>query len=151
MLPHPQRNSHRPLVTDSQNQMNGVEAAASLFGSEEPSSDPFAALGTDTAPQSSSGDLFYGDGAFGTPDFLDPQTTHNAEVNSALEPVQPYTQQESTIADVDYTSSSYTPDLGAATASQQGWYDEQGQSNYFEEHVSAPTTTCKVLFFFFEN
>ncbi|KAF8910947.1 Sec23-binding domain of Sec16-domain-containing protein [Gymnopilus junonius] len=43
--------------------MNGVEAAASLFGSEESDSDPFATLGTATAesdpPQSLADDLFF--------------------------------------------------------------------------------------------
>lgn len=46
--------------------MNGVEAAASLFGSEESGSDPFATLGTETtestslaSPQSLADDLFF--------------------------------------------------------------------------------------------
>ena len=40
--------------------MASVEAAASLFGSDEVFSDPFAALGTDIVSQTS-GDQFFGD------------------------------------------------------------------------------------------
>ena len=65
------RHSHHPLrVWDlltrelvscrSPRKMSGVEAAASLFGSEDSTSDPFNALGIDSTPTTSFDELFTG-------------------------------------------------------------------------------------------
>ncbi|KAE9391652.1 hypothetical protein BT96DRAFT_888541 [Gymnopus androsaceus JB14] len=58
--------------------MSGLEAAASLFGSEDPASDPFASLGSDSQPPSAThqanDDLFAVNDASSPPEFLaDPQ------------------------------------------------------------------------------
>lgn len=126
--------------------MNGVEAAASLFGSDEPSSDPFAALGSDTTPQSSSGDPFYDDGASGSSDVLSPETTYSIEGTTAPDALQLYTQQEP--VHTGYTPSPYTLGLGATTATQQGWYEEQVQPSYFGEHAAEAALTSKVFFIY---
>ncbi|RDB21051.1 COPII coat assembly protein sec16 [Hypsizygus marmoreus] len=122
--------------------MNGVEAAASLFGPEEPSSDPFAALGADTAPQPSTNDLFQGDGASGQPDFLSPGDTGllDAGDNAAPDASHLYTHTEVTTG---YSaSSSY---LGAGSTSQQGWYDEHGHwQNYEQTHAVVQSTLATV-------
>ncbi|GLB34938.1 putative involved in the initiation of assembly of the COPII coat required for the formation of transport vesicles from the endoplasmic reticulum (ER) and the selection of cargo molecules [Lyophyllum shimeji] len=111
--------------------MNGVEAAASLFGSEEPASDPFATLGAGPAAQSSAHDLFNEDGASGASDFLnasqDPFTSGN---NAEQDTSQYYTQPESTAN--YFTASNYT-DSGASGTNQQGWYDQQGHWQSYEQ------------------
>ena len=55
-----QTNSQKTDQDWSLHIMASVEAAASLFGSDEVFSDPFAALGTDMVSQTS-GDQFFGD------------------------------------------------------------------------------------------
>ncbi|PPQ93302.1 hypothetical protein CVT25_014431 [Psilocybe cyanescens] len=81
--------------------MNGVEAAASLFGSEESSSDLFATLGTDsTSPHPPSDSLF-------------PSNTSSSEETESFDfsshpnsyPVQPSTFQEYPSNSEDHTAS----------------------------------------------
>ncbi|KAF5380963.1 hypothetical protein D9615_003970 [Tricholomella constricta] len=116
-------------------QMNGVEAAASLFGSDEPASDPFASLGADTAPQSSADDLFSGDGASNDSDFLNTSPDHGpfaAEDNTAQDTSQFYIQSD---LNSGYSTAGTYTHLGAGR-SQQGWYDQQGQWQSLEQQQS---------------
>lgn len=121
--------------------MNGVEAAASLFGDEESSSDPFATLGSDTVvAESSSGDLFF-EGASGSSDFLSPEEVYNSEGNTEQDF---YAQQEPSHA--NYTSQPHTSDA-ATTSNQQAWSEEQVQADYFgEQAIETAIEPCKVPF-----
>ena len=96
--------------------MNGVEAAASLFGPEEPASDPFAALGES---QSFQDDPFLVTGASSSAtsqhsDALDVENT------AAPPPAQEYTQQG--LENSNFTVGGYAEDSG--TGNQQGWYNK---------------------------
>ena len=66
--------------------MNGVEAAASLFGSEESDSDLFATLGTDTTPSQFSSDLFLNDGKPDTQFYSQPETSTFGEYPAYTSP-----------------------------------------------------------------
>ncbi|KAF8077931.1 Sec23-binding domain of Sec16-domain-containing protein [Lyophyllum atratum] len=117
--------------------MNGVEAAASLFGSDEPASDPFATLGEDTAPRSSAEDLFNEGGVSSNSNSLfDPQggDLFAAGDSTAQDTSQFYTQPESTSG---YSTAGTYTHSGADSTSQQGWYDQQGQWQNFEQQQSA--------------
>jgi hypothetical protein len=114
--------------------MNGVEAAASLFGSEEPASDPFAALGE---PQSSHEDPFLVNGASyslhsgATAEHSNPIGAENIAASPAF---HEYSQQGLHSQNSSYPAAGYAPDLGGGT-SQQGWY---GESAY---DIPEPTFT----------
>ncbi|KAG5642961.1 hypothetical protein DXG03_001843 [Asterophora parasitica] len=98
--------------------MNGVEAAASLFGSDEPGSDPFASLGAETAPQSSADDLFNGVEPSGHSDFLNASEGHDLFAtghDAAQDAAQFYTQPQQDSSVGHSTTSAY-----AGSASQQG-------------------------------
>lgn len=99
--------------------MNGVEAAASLFGPEEPASDPFAALGES---QPSHEDLFPVTGASYFP-YPSPtaQDSNNAETTATLPPSP---QQELYPQNSSHIVGDCVPDLDAGSTSQQGWYSD---------------------------
>ncbi|KAG5638379.1 hypothetical protein H0H81_000390 [Sphagnurus paluster] len=110
--------------------MNGVEAAASLFGSEELGSDPFASLGG-VPPQSSENDLFSGDGASTNSGFLDgpqPSDLFPLEDISAQDAYQYNTQTYN-----GYSTNSTYSDMAAGTTSQTGWYSSQGSSQNYPQ------------------
>jgi hypothetical protein len=117
--------------------MNGVEAAASLFGSEEPASDPFAALGE---PQFSHEDPF----SVASASYLSHSGATSQQSNISLESAT-YLPQESSLQghypqNSNFTGG-YTPDLGAESGSHQGCYSD---STY---HVPEPALNGKVIFF----
>lgn len=91
--------------------MNGVEAAASLFGPDEPASDPFAVLGQ---PRSSHEDLFPVTGASCNATSQHTNTI-NVENTAIPPPSQEYTQQGA--ENSSFTVGGYAEDLG-------GWYAE---------------------------
>lgn len=115
--------------------MNGVEAAASLFGPEEPASDPFAALGES---QPSHEDLFPVTGASYFP-YPSPtaQDSNNAETTATLPPSP---QQELYPQNSSHIVGDCVPDLDAGSTSQQGWYSD---STY---HIPEPALNGTVPF-----
>lgn len=122
--------------------MNGVEAAASLFGPEEPASDPFAALGTnaDSPARPATDDLFQRHGASTAPDFLTPALDNSdsfgAPENSAAQAPQYHAQQKPRAQDYGYSPDPYATNLNAGGTGQdqvQGWYDEHGQWHHYEQ------------------
>lgn len=119
--------------------MNGVEAAASLFGSEEPVSDPFAALGE---LQSSHEDPFPANGASYS-SYSDVTAQHSNPINLENTAAPPafhgYSQQGLHSQNSSYPTGSYAPDLGGST-SQQGWYSESAYN------IPEPTFTGNVPF-----
>jgi len=100
--------------------MNGVEAAASLFGPEELASDPFAALG---GSQSSceDPDPFLVNGTSFSSSATSPHSNSINDVNTATPPLsQEYAQQE-----LHSQNSSYSVGgLSVGSAGQQGWHSE---------------------------
>ncbi|KAG5342761.1 hypothetical protein C0989_008711 [Termitomyces sp. Mn162] len=119
--------------------MNGAEAAASLFGSEEPDSDLFASLG-DAAPVSSNGNdnLFNPDAPNNDDFFNTPQGDHVVvSDNDVPDTSQYYIQPQATSAYP--TDSSYTL-LNTDTTSQDGWYGQQGQGHIYapQQNYSTP-------------
>jgi hypothetical protein len=123
--------------------MNGVEAAASLFGSEDPASDPFASLGTDTTSQPDSTSI--------APDFLIPDP-HSSNLFGADENALPDTSQSNTWSEppkpnYDYNHGAYSQELsvgGSGYDQSQGWYDDQGQWHGYDQQTSEPTLTGTV-------
>lgn len=120
--------------------MTAVEAAASLFGSEEPASDPFAALGNETnftagqqanerPPSNIGGSAASGLFDSGADDvsFLGAEQHSTTQHDSWSEPVGQ--------AQYDQNSNSYPSDLssgGFTYDNTQGWYDEAGNWHYNE-------------------
>lgn len=101
--------------------MNGVEAAASLFGPEEPASDPFATLGES---QTSHEDLFPVTAASYS-SYPSATAQHSNPINTtATLPYQEYTQEGLQPQNSSHTAGGYVPDLGAASSSQHEWYSE---------------------------
>jgi hypothetical protein len=103
--------------------MNGVEAAASLFGLEEPASDPFATLGE---PLTSHEDLFPAT-SVSYSSYHSATAQHSNPINiesTATLPPQEYTQQELQLQNSSYPAGDYALDLGAESTSQHGWYSE---------------------------
>lgn len=114
--------------------MNGVEAAASLFGPEEPSSDPFAALGAEPAPQTPNNDLFAGEGASNPSHFantsLHEDDLFSAEDNGAQDASLFYTQPDPTSG---YSTSGSHASGSAESTSQQGYFNQQSQWQNYEQ------------------
>ncbi|KAG6814357.1 hypothetical protein H0H92_010943 [Tricholoma furcatifolium] len=107
--------------------MNGVEAAASLFGPDEPASDPFASLGGETDPESSTDNLFNADGAPRDVDFFSTsqggQDVYGAPDNSTPDTSQHYGQSQSTSYPTNSTG-------------QEGWYNQQSSGNGYASQQS---------------
>jgi hypothetical protein len=111
--------------------MSTVEAAASLFGPEEPESDPFATLGTeeDTTTTSNTNDLFLGQENTPPLDFFNassdnPPLSHSSEALRFEPP---------------YGSGFHLQDPSQTTYNQtQEWYGERGQLRAQEQ--SSPET-----------
>ncbi|KAG6866929.1 hypothetical protein C0991_003845 [Blastosporella zonata] len=127
--------------------MNSVEAAASLFGSDEPGSDPFASLGGETAPESSADSLF-NDGASSNFDIYN-NGSQDADLfaatasNSAQATSQYHTQPEATPTHTAHNA--YAP-LNTDNSRQEGWYDQQGLGHAYapQQSYSAPQVTYPV-------
>ena len=96
--------------------MNGVEAAASLFGSEESDSDLFATLG-DTAPNQFSPDVFNLD---------EPSSSHKSDLHSDA---QLYSQPE-TFGEYAYTSTNHLP-----SGDNEHVKSYNGHIGHWNEHV----------------
>jgi hypothetical protein len=107
--------------------MNGVEAAASLFGPEEPASDPFAALGES---ESFHDDPFIATGSSSTASQY--SDAINVENTAAPPPAQEYTQQG--FDNSNFTVGGYAED--PATGNQQGWYNKSAYPD--SEHGMGP-------------
>lgn len=137
--------------------MASVEAAASLFGPEDPASDPFASFVSspenDATVQQKTEDLFAAHDTSAGLDFFQsdansssfPAVQENEAVNS-----DPYAAwPEPTAAqDFGYNSDPYSQDqnLGASYSQlQQGTYDEHGQWHESQQHVSESVLTRKSL------
>ena len=132
--------------------MSTVEAAASLFGPEEPASDPFATLGTDTPASPSTNDPFIGHENIPPSDFFGlgpdrsfPSHTGEAPSDSRSGPAAfgPYDSQVA----------SYSQDPSSANYSQaQGWHDELGKFRVHEqllpETSPAGNVILSIQFFF---
>ncbi|KAG6818100.1 hypothetical protein H0H87_000004 [Tephrocybe sp. NHM501043] len=113
--------------------MNGVEAAASLFGSDEPGSDPFASLGGETAPEYSSDNLFNVDGASNNFAFYD-NSSQDVNVTAAVQDSSaPDTSQYYTHPDTasGYGTHNAYASLVTDTSGQEGWYDQQGNGQAY--------------------
>lgn len=124
--------------------MSGVEAAASLFGSDEPGSDPFATLGADPAAHSSTDDLFSGDGVSSDSGFL--TTSQNDSPFTATEN-QPQDTQLYSLPESNpgYTiTSAYNPPA-PPNSSQQGWYDHHGRWQSYEHQQQQHETPNSIV------
>ncbi|KAG6890682.1 hypothetical protein C0995_005054 [Termitomyces sp. Mi166 len=132
------------VVVDDKNhiylhQMNGVEAAASLFGSEEPGSDPFASLGVEAAPVSSDGNNSLFNAASNNVDFFNaPQDSPPAVSGNDVPDTSQYYTQTQAAASAYPTDNSYTP-FNADNASQDGWHGQQGQGHTYTPQQNYPT------------
>ncbi|KAG6900882.1 hypothetical protein C0993_010000 [Termitomyces sp. T159_Od127] len=120
--------------------MNGVEAAASLFGSEESGSDPFASLGGETAPGPSNGNdnLFDAEVAPNSVDFADALRDDHAAVsgNDVPDASQYFQRQETSVY---LTNSSHTH-LNTGNTNQDGWYAQQGQEHTYKPQQNYSTS-----------
>jgi hypothetical protein len=104
--------------------MTSVEAAASLFGSEDESSDPFASLGGEASPQIHNEGLSFGDG----------DTAFN--IGNENTPVDAHIQVNS----VDYSTS---PGQVSGIVEQPGWYNGEAHSQSYEgHHTNGPIGAC---------
>ncbi|KAL0946874.1 hypothetical protein HGRIS_013040 [Hohenbuehelia grisea] len=124
--------------------MASVEAAASLFGAEDPASDPFASLGNDNAvPEQSAEDFFSSSNDTQGLDSSNAQTHSTAEdlfapSNTTAEPQQAAVSSEASDNAWPYTASNdQTYTYGSNTHSSsydqtQGWQDGQGQWKTYE-------------------
>jgi hypothetical protein len=107
--------------------MSSVEAAASLFGPEEPASDPFSTLGTEethTSTLQQTAESLH----------LQAEDTENSFFSQANNnSTAPGEQQDSWPAgQYDYNSTSYTQSSESTHEQAQGWYDEQGVWHAYE-------------------
>jgi len=112
--------------------MSGVEAAASLFGSDEPGSDPFASLGADTSFSTPADNLFLGESdtsyAAANGDSFDIPSQN--DTFPAAESTYPSYSSSTTTA-VSAQHDPYAQPQNAYTAqSYQGGYDYALGSNY---------------------
>lgn len=122
----PRSYSDRPYTDHP---MNGVEAAASLFGPDDSSSDPFASLGAD-AVTSHSGDVFRDYGAPLT-EVQDPFAMPNGSPNDGqtLVPEESLSHrnmptQHDSLQVTDHYGSS-----GVVGSQSQNWYGTEGHGN----------------------
>lgn len=128
--------------------MNGAEAASSLFGPEEPASDPFASLGEESNSQPAASDLFNSNGAASTFDFGplgDQYSEQPLSSNTQAQAPQTYAQP----ASHGFSSDPHSMGSNASTANQgaaEHWGGEHsqwdGQKYGQEHHTNGACSLC---------
>ena len=118
--------SYSDRITDYP--MNGAEAAASLFGSDDSSSDPFASLGADDVT-SSSGDVFRGNNAHGA-EVQDPFAMPNGsnEVQTLLSDESLSHRNMPTQHD-SFQLTDHYGSSGVVGQQSQNWYGTEGHGS----------------------